>query len=69
MIGYLAWATGILAVALGASYARKLGYFDGDTTTRVVIGLNGLMLVWLGNRMPKGIAPNACARQVERIGG
>jgi len=69
MIGYLAWAIGILAVALGASYARELGYLDGNTTTRVVIGLNGLMLVWIGNRMPKGIAPNACARQVKRIGG
>ena len=40
-----------------------MGIVDGDTVTRVVIGLNGLMIAWFGNRMPKTLAPSACARQ------
>jgi len=69
LIPWLAWAVGILVVALGARYARELGYIDSETTTRVVIGLNGLMIAWIGNRMPKAVAPNAWNRQVKRLGG
>lgn len=67
--GYIAWGVGIVAVALAASWARKLGYIDHDTTTRVVIGLNGLMIAWIGNRMPKAVAPSAAVREVKRVGG
>ncbi|WP_269713915.1 ammonium transporter [Caulobacter sp. NIBR2454] len=67
LVGSLAWAGGILAVALGASLARKLGYVDGDTVTRVVIGLNGLMIAWYGNRLPKTFVPSAGARQARRV--
>lgn len=69
LIGALAWAGGIIALALGMTFARKLGYVDGDTVTRVVIGINGLMIAWYGNRMPKAFAPSAQARQVTRVGG
>ncbi|MDH5821877.1 hypothetical protein QFW77_02560 [Luteimonas sp. RD2P54] len=69
LIGYLAWGVGIIALALVATTARKLGYIDGDTTTRVVIGMNGLMIAWIGNRMPKAVAPSAAVRQVKRVGG
>lgn len=69
LIGYLAWAAGIIALALIATTARKLGYIDGDTTTRVVIGMNGLMIAWIGNRMPKAVAPSAAVRRVKRVGG
>lgn len=69
LIGALAWAGGIIALALGATFARKLGYIDSDTVTRVVIGINGLMIAWFGNRMPKAVVPSAYARQVTRIGG
>ena len=69
LIGYIAWAVGIIAVALAASSARQLGYIDQDTTTRVVIGLNGLLIAWFGDRMPKAIAPSAAIRQVKRDGG
>lgn len=69
LIGALAWGGGIIALALGATFARKLGYVDGDTVTRVVIGINGLMIAWYGNRMPKAFAPSAQARQVARVGG
>ena len=37
----LAWGLGILAVALAASTARKSGYIDGETVTRVVEMLAG----------------------------
>ena len=63
----LAWGLGILMVALVASFARKLGYVDSETVTRVVIGLSGLMIASFGNRMPKTFVPNACARQVTRV--
>ena len=69
LIGWLAWAGGILALALGATFARELGYVDGDTVTRVVIGMNGLMIAWFGNRMPKAVVPSAGARQAMRVGG
>jgi hypothetical protein len=69
LIESLAWAGGILALALGASFAREQGYLDGDTVTRVVIGANGLMIAWFGNRMPKAVVPSAGARRAMRVGG
>ena len=67
LIGSFAWGGGIVVVALGATLARKLGYMDGDTVTRLVIGLNGLMIAWYGNRMPKTFVPSAQARQARRV--
>ena len=67
LIGSLAWGGGIVAVALGMTVARKLGYVDSDTVTRVVIGMNGLMIAWFGNRMPKTFVPSARARQARRV--
>jgi hypothetical protein len=69
LIASLAWGGGIIAVALGMTFARQLGYVDDDTVTRVVIGLNGLMIAWFGNRMPKAFVPSARARQAKRVGG
>ncbi len=69
LTGSLAWGGGIVAVALGMTVARQSGYVDGDTVTRVVVGLNGLMIAWYGNRMPKAFVPSACARRVQRVGG
>ena len=34
LIGSLAWGGGIIALALGATFARQLDYIDGDTVTR-----------------------------------
>jgi len=68
-IGGLAWGGGILVLAIVASLARKAGYIDPETVTRLVIGANGLMIAWFGNRMPKAFVPSACARQVRRVGG
>jgi hypothetical protein len=67
--GSLAWGVGILVLALAASFARKLGYLDGETVIRLVIGANGLLIAWMGNRMPKAFVPSACARQARRVAG
>ncbi len=67
--GGLAWAGGMITLALAATLARKLGYLDRETVTRLVIGANGLMIAWYGNRMPKNFLPSACARQYARLGG
>ena len=69
MIGNIAWAGGLIAVSLAATVARQMGYVEGDTVTRIVLGLTGLMIAWYGNRMPKAIVPDACARQITRVGG
>ncbi len=65
----LAWASGMIALALGATFARNQGTIDQDTVLRVVIGINGLMIAYYGNRAPKVVAPNAYARQIARVSG
>lgn len=65
----LAWGVGIMVVALVASTARQWGYVDGDTVTRIVIGLTGLMVASFGNRLPKTFVPSARAREARRIAG
>jgi hypothetical protein len=69
LISDLAWGVGIVLLALGATHARKLGYIDGETVTRLVMGAIGLMVAWFGNRMPKRFVPEAWARRVTRVGG
>lgn len=65
----LAWGGGIVLLALGATFARSQGYIDQDTVLRVVIGINGLMIAYYGNRAPKAAAPSACARRIARVSG
>ncbi len=69
VVGNLAWGLAILAVALVGSWMRRLGIVEPDTVTRTVIGANGLMIAWMGNRMPKAFVPSACARRVRRFAG
>ena len=69
LIAGLAWGGGIIAMALAMTQARKLGYMDGDTVTRVVIAMNGLVIAWYGNRMPKRFFPSELTRKVSRLGG
>jgi hypothetical protein len=69
LTGSLAWGVGILLLALAATFARKQGYVDGETVTRVVVGANGLMIAWFGNSMPKAFVPVAWARQARRVAG
>ncbi|WP_243451021.1 ammonium transporter [Sphingosinicella sp. CPCC 101087] len=65
----LAWAGGIVLLALGARFAFNQGHIDHDAMLRIVIGANGLMIAYFGNRVPKAVAPSACAQQVARFAG
>jgi hypothetical protein len=69
LVGSLAWGGGILALALGLSWARRNGMVDPETVTRIVIGATGLMVAWFGNMMPKRFVPSELARKVHRVGG
>ena len=69
LLGPLAWAGGIILLALAASVARNQGYIDQDTVLRLVIGINGLMIAYFGNRAPKAIAPSAYAQRISRVAG
>lgn len=62
-------AGGILLLALGATFAKQQGWIDQEMVTRIVIGANGLMIAWFGNRAPKALAPTACAARVTRFAG
>lgn len=50
-----AWGLIIVCVSLLASYLRDLGYTDGDSVTRVVMCLSGLMVASFGNRVPSSL--------------
>jgi hypothetical protein len=65
----LSWAGGMIALALAATFARGQGYIDQDSVLRVVIGINGLMIAYYGNRAPKMVAPSVHARQIARVSG
>jgi hypothetical protein len=67
--GSLMWGGGILALALAASWARGQGLIDADTTTRIVLCAIGLMVAWMGNRLPKGFVPGTGARAARRVAG
>jgi hypothetical protein len=67
LIGALVWAVGMLALAVGATFAHRLGYIDRDTVTRLVTGVIGLWMAWFGNRIPKTFTRSAQARQIQRV--
>ena len=69
VLGDLAWGSGIVLLALAATFARKQGYIDQDTVLRLVIGATGLMVAYFGNRAPKLVAPSAHARKTSRVAG
>ena len=65
----LACGGAIIVLALGATLARQLNYIDDDSVTRIVLGATGIALAWYGNRMPKAVVRDACARQTNRVAG
>jgi uncharacterized membrane protein len=69
LMGNLAWGLGIVVLALLGNLARRQGMLEPDTVTRLVIGANGLMIAWMGNRLPKSFVPRACARSARRVAG
>jgi hypothetical protein len=69
LIAGLAWGGSIVALAIGATAARKLGYIEADTVTRVVLGSIGLMVAGFGNGIPKAFAESGEARRAKRVAG
>ena len=69
LVNSVALGGGLIAVALAATLAHRLGVIDTDTVTRIVMGATGLMVAWYGNHMPKTFAPSRCAQQMARLGG
>jgi len=65
---HIAWAAGIVTVALGAALARRMGLIGHESAVRV-LAMNGLLVAYYGNRMPKSLARGACAQQANRVGG
>lgn len=65
----LVWVGAIVGATVVATFAKKLGYIDGDAVTRICGIACGLYILWLGDRMPKIVAPNAIVLQVARFGG
>ncbi len=61
-------AAAMLSLALVAKFAHAHGYIDSDMTLRV-IAMNGLLIAYFGNSVPKKVAPNTCARQAMRVSG
>jgi len=64
----LIWAGLMLAVAMAARFAHELGYIDHDSVLRIV-AMNGLMIVYYGNLIPKKVIPSASIRQLARVSG
>ena len=50
--GSLMWGGGIVVLALIATFAQQQDWISEETTTRIVIAVIGLMIVWYGNRIP-----------------
>jgi hypothetical protein len=65
----LFWAGGMILLVLGATVLRQQGTIDQDTVLRVVIGINGLMIAYYGNRAPKVVAPSVFAQHLARFSG
>lgn len=69
LIDGFAWGGSIVALAIGATLAHKLGYIEADTVHRVIFGSIGLMVAGFGNRIPKAFVPSAQARRAKRVAG
>lgn len=64
----LAWGAAIVLVALAARFAREHGYIEAETMQRVV-AMNGLVIAYYANRVPKAVAPGVLTRQAARFSG
>lgn len=69
LLGNLAWGGGIVVLALIASRARAQGMIDHETTTRIVLAATGLMIAWMGNRLPKQFVSAPWAQRARRVAG
>lgn len=67
LIGAFVWVCIMIVLALGTTFANKLGYISHDTVLRVVTGAIGLWLAWYGNRLPKAFVRSTHGRQAQRV--
>ena len=58
----------MLALALAAKYAHARGYVGDDVAMRT-LAMNGLLIAYYGNNIPKRVAPHAVARKAQRFSG
>ncbi len=64
----LVFGGAMLGLALAAKFAHAHGYIDRDATLRF-IAMNGLLIAYFGNSIPKKVAPHAIARKAMRLSG
>ncbi len=64
----LACAGAMLLMSFAAKLAHEHGLVGADVAQRA-IGMNGLLVAYLGNRIPKKVARTACMRQGMRFSG
>lgn len=69
LVAGLVWGGSSLALAVGAVVARKLGWIADETVLRLVLGYNGVMIAWYGNRVPKKVVRSVQARRATRVSG
>lgn len=62
----LLWAAALLGTSLVTAYGFRQGYIDAELKGRM-IALNGVWVIWLGNRLPKAFVPSTCAQRARRV--
>jgi hypothetical protein len=68
--GGLTLAFGLLSVAAGLAYARRIGVVSPDLAVRGTMAAIGLMLAFYGNTIPKVIKTTTPrARAIQRVAG
>ena len=64
----LVFGGAMLLLALAAKYAHAKGYVGEDVAMRT-LAMNGLLIAYYGNKIPKRVAPHAIARKAQRFSG
>jgi hypothetical protein len=68
--GGLTIAFGLLSVAAGLAYARRVGAVSPDLAMRGTMAAIGLMVAFYGNSIPKVIkGTSQCVRAMQRFAG
>ncbi len=68
IVAGLIFAAFTLVLAVAAKVANARGYIDHDTLMRVV-AVNGLVVIYFGNQLPKSMVPYAWAQRARRFSG
>lgn len=62
-------AGGMLVISVLIVVAKKSGMIDGDTSTRGLMALTGLVLAYFANEGPKAVFRTARQLNVQRVSG